>query len=171
MKKYIVLLICVSLGVGCAFMTPPAIRVDNAIEQVGRQYAITKDVSVAIFGSSAQGIADVFHDFGFTVVREKEKADYVVETETENLGWSQSWGYYMYPAKVRMRIKDNRDQEYFYEADGIFRYFARSGYGYYGNSTQHNPNDPYGLAAKIAAVEAIGNFIEEQGIPHYRPLK
>jgi hypothetical protein len=168
MKKYIVLFVLVAFLVGCSLMTPPAVRVDNAIERAGRQYAITQDVSVNVLGNRAQDIEEVFSDFGFRI---STQPDYTVQVEVENLGWGQSWGYYMYPAKIRMRVQDNRTgREYFYKADGVFRYFVS--YGYYGyNSTWHYPADPYGLAAKIAATEAIGDFIEEQRIPHHWPPK
>ena len=168
MKKYYVLFFGMIFFVGCAFMTPPAIRVDNAIERAGQQYAITEDVSVNVLGNRAQDIEEVFHDFGFRIT--KSEPDYTIQVEVENLGWSQSWGYYMYPAKIRMRVVDRAGREYFYKADATFRYFVS--HGYYGyNSTRHYPNDPHGLAAKIAAAEAIGDFIEEQGIPHQWPKK
>jgi len=169
MKKYVVLFFLVILLGGCYFMTPPAIRVDNAIEKAGQQYQILKDVSIAIVGNRAETIGEVFHDFGFSVV--ENEADYMVRVEVENLGWGQSWGYQMYPAKIRMRVKNNRTgREYFYKADGTFSYHLNYGYSGY-NGTIHYPDDPYGLAAKIAAKEAIRDFIEEQGIPHRWPKK
>lgn len=160
-------MLCVFSFWGCAYMTPPAIRVDNEIEREGQQYQITDEVSVNVLGNRAQDIEEVFHDFGFRI---SSQPDYTVRVEVENLGWSQSWGYYLYPAKIRMRITDNHGREYYYKADGVFYY--RANHGYYGyNSTQHQPNDPYGLAGKIAAKKAIKDFIGEQEIAHKKPPK
>jgi len=166
MKKYFVLLIGMVVLMGCASMIPPAIRVDNAIEEAGQQYKITANVSVNVSGMGAQNIEDVFSDFGFQI---SSQADYTVRVESEILGQSRAWGYLIYPVKLRMWVKDTRSgQEYFYKANANFSYHLNYGYSGY-NSVQHYPNDPYGLAAKIAATEAIGNFIQEQEIPHRWP--
>ena len=169
MKKYVCLIVLLNLSFwGCSFMVPPAIRVDNAIERETAKYRILEEISVNVLGNRAQDIEEVFHDFGFRI---SNRSDYTIRVEVEHLGWSQAGGYYGYPAKLRMRVVDNRTgREYYYKADGTFWYFAS--HGYYGyNSTRHYPNDPYGLAAKIAATEAIGDFIEEQNIPHRWPPK
>lgn len=165
MKKYIVLFFVVSFLGACVSMVPPAIRVDNAIEKVGGQYAITESVSVAVSGQYAQNIEEVFYDFGFRI---SKNPDYTIQVEAENLGWGRTWGYQVYPVKIRIRVRDNRSsQEYFYKANGTFQYYVSYYSGH--NGTQHYPNDPYGLAAKNAAVEAIGDFIQEQKIPHRQP--
>ena len=149
-------------------MTSPAVRVDNAVEKVGRDWRITKDLKVAITGNRASDIGDVFKDFGFSVV--ENEADYFVRVEIQNLGSGRAWRYYIYSAKTRLKITDsNTGKEYYCKADGEFRLF-KSAYGGI-NSTHHYPHDPYGLAAKIAAAEAIGDFIYAAHIPHCRPKK
>ena len=149
-------------------MTSPAVRVDNAIEKAGRAYGITKDVSVTVTGNRADNIADVFKDFGFSIV--ENKPDYLVRVEVQNLGFGRSWRYQIYPAKLRLKITDKKTgKEYYYKANGEFRFFV-SAYGG-ANRTYHYPSDPYGVAAKIAATRAIGDFMGEHKIPHRRPEK
>jgi len=168
MKKYSVLLMILFLSFeGCSFMVSPAIRVDNAIEKVGRDYQITEDISVAVFGNRADDIKDVFKDFGFSVVN--SEPDYIVEVKIQNLGTGRAWRYLVYSAKIRLLITDNETkEEYYYKANAEFRVFM-GGYGI--NSTYHYPSDPYGVAAKKAAAEAIGDFLEENDISHRWPKK
>lgn len=173
MKKHLVLLIISFLFLsGCsAFLPSPAIRVDNAIKKVGQKYAITRFVSVAVIGYRAREIKDVFRAFGFPIVADdhKEKADYIVQTEVENLGIGYSFGFQIYPAKVWLKVvQESTGIEDTFEGTGEFRLF-QSYYSYGINRTYHYAQDPYGLAAKIAAAEAVGNFIEKNGIDHRWP--
>lgn len=168
MKKYIVLLLIMifSFG-GCSFMTSPAIRVDNGIKKVAWHFSITEDVKVAVFGDRAEDVKDVFRDFGFKVVadQQKELANYIIVVRVENLGYGYSWGYYIYPAMTKLNVVDDETGiERSYRGTAEFRVFVRNYGGI--NSTYHQPSDPYGLAAKMAAAEAIGNFIQGNNILH-----
>jgi hypothetical protein len=163
MKKMILVLLLPFLFSGCTmFLVSPAIRVDNAIEKVGARYRITDEASVSVTGDRASAIEDVFRSFGFSVVN--RSADYAVKIEVENLGYGYDWGCYAYPAKVRMRVTKNCiDKQFFYSADAEFKFYSGS------SSFSRYPSDPYGVAAKIAAAHAIGDFIEEQKISHLSP--
>ncbi len=172
MKKYVSLYVSLFVLLifsfwGCS-MISPAIRINNAIERVGHAYGITKDVSVTIVGNYADDIKDVFKDFGFSIV--ENKADYLVRIKVQSLGTGRSLMYYVYPATIRLTIIDNRTKkEYYYKADGEFKFRAQYGGGSY--SIYHHPNNFYGMAAKIATPEAIGHFMDECNIPHRRPKK
>ena len=168
MKKYVSLFVLLIFSFWGCSMISPTIRVNNAIERVGHDYGITKDVSVTVVGNRANEIKDVFKDFGFSVV--ENKADYHVRVEVQSLGTGRSLVRHVYPVTIRLKIRDNRTgKEHYFKADGEFKFRAQHYGGIY--STYHSPHDPFGVAAKIAAAETIGDFMDECNIPHRRPKK
>ena len=168
MKKYVSLFVLLIFSFWGCSMISPAIRINNAIERVGQDFGITEDVSVTVAGNRADDIKDVFKDFGFSIV--ENKADYLVRVEVQNLGIGRSWAYYVYPVTIRLKIRNNKTRkEYYYKADGEFKFRVQLSGGIY--STYHYPNDPYGVAAKIAAAETIGDFMDEHNIAHRWPKK
>lgn len=171
MKKYFCLLVLLVFGLSGCLMRSPLIRNEEVLARVGSKYAILEPITIAVVGHD-QGfindIKDVFRYFGFSIVNDNymEKADYSVIPEKEVLGGGYNWGFQVYPVKVRLKILDkNTGIERVFEGTGQYQEF-RNSYRY-----QSYSNNPYGVAAKKAAMEAVGNLIGELGISHRRPKK
>lgn len=169
MKKYICLFVLLVFG-GC-LMKSPLIRNEEVLAGVGSKYAILESITIAVTGYDQDfksDIKDVFRYFGFSIVNDNymEKADYLVIPEKEVLGGGWNWGFQVYPVKVRLKILDkNTGVEHVFEGTGQYQEF-RNSYRY-----QSYSNNPYGVAAKRAAMEAVGNLIGELGILHMNPKK
>lgn len=152
-------------------MRSPSLRVDEKVETICRQYRITRNINVIVLGRRAEQVKEVFRNFGFNVLIDQatENADYIFRVDTEEQGYGRSFGYIIYPAKVYLKNVDSVGVERAYKGTAEFRYFRSHYYGR--NSTYFYPADPYGIAVKMAAAEAIGNFIEGAGIPHKEPAR
>jgi len=160
----------------------PLIEDEQALENIARDYRITKYIKILIIGNDSvvQEAKEIFDDFGFAIAQDnyQGQVEYTVRVERENLGqeYSSTYGGIGYSGRRKNIVKakiiafdDYAGTEHRYE--GSYDYKHRQYYSGYYHSSYSYQTDPGRIAFRAALMEAIGEFIEGSRIPHRWPEK
>jgi len=196
MKKLFVLsIVCVFIltGLGCTTISLSSTSVDQRLNQIARDYKITKSIKLRIIGedlSLVDTVKEVADNYGFNVVQVDfiGPVDYELMAERQVLsqknsglgyggyGWYYGHGYGGRSLRSKCEVKVKLTG--FDDVNGIERYYTgaekhqtqshRSSFGSHYSSVQV---DPLYIPTKKAAMTAVADFIDQTGIPYRRPRK